>query len=50
VIGRSGHRVNTRGRQSPDDPITRSPDYVTLTSVYVPYTCFSASQISPTVA
>jgi hypothetical protein len=25
-------------------------DYVMLTSVYVPYTCRNASQISPTVA
>jgi hypothetical protein len=25
-------------------------DYVMLTSVYVPYTCRKASQISPTVA
>jgi hypothetical protein len=29
---------------------TSSENYVTLTSVYVPYTCRNASQISPTVA
>jgi hypothetical protein len=28
----------------------RTPNYVMLTSVYVPYTCRRASQISPTVA
>jgi hypothetical protein len=34
-------------------PIPQLPDYpiyVMLASSYVPYTCFSASQISPTVA
>ena len=29
---------------------TSNKVYVTLTSVYVPYTCRKASQISPTVA
>src|SRR5579864_8827418 len=33
-----------------DAPTTRCPDYVMLTSSYVPYTSRRASQISPTVA
>src|SRR5438128_11819127 len=32
------------------DSESASQFYVTLTSVYVPYTCLSKSQISPTVA